>query len=101
MKYFADFEDYESMTRQWNGSDSVKDEEVICSTYNPGDYCGDAHCYFLRDGQLFEVHDSHCSCFGLEDFEPEKTSFGAVLMRKDLSDVERALITAAQAKEQQ
>ena len=39
----------------------------------------DGHSYFLlkdkESGKLFEVHGSHCSCYGFEgQFEPEAAS---------------------------
>jgi hypothetical protein len=36
--------------------------------YTYADYSGSAYGLFQRiDGSLFEVHGSHCSCYGLED----------------------------------
>ena len=40
--------------------------------------CDSSSYYLLRnkaDGKLYEVHGSHCSCYGFEgQFEPEETS---------------------------
>lgn len=40
--------------------------------------CDSSSFFLLREkstGDLYEVHGSHCSCFGFEDqFEPEKTT---------------------------
>ena len=40
--------------------------------------CDSSSYYLLRnkaDGELYEVHGSHCSCYGFEgQFEPEETS---------------------------
>lgn len=96
MKYSGDFKDYRSMIDQWSGADAITDDEVICADYDCLPYEGYAKCFFVRGGKLFEVHDSHCSCCGLKQWEPEETSFEAVLMRTDLSENERALIEAAQ-----
>lgn len=40
---------------------------VIAAEYENGNYEGDAFVLLEKNGQYFEVHGSHCSCFGLED----------------------------------
>lgn len=56
--------------------------EVIVASYTYEDYSGRAYVLFERDGKLFEVHGSHCSCYGLEDqWEPEQASRDALLHR--------------------
>lgn len=37
---------------------------VACYTYE--DYEGLSYVLLEKDGQLYEVHGSHCSCYGLE-----------------------------------
>jgi hypothetical protein len=82
MKYFELFTDYNSMIEQWNaGADAPTDEQVLFAYYSYEDYSGWAVCIFERDGILYEVHDSHCSCNGLENWNPEETSWGALAMR--------------------
>ncbi len=49
----------------------IKDEdlagaEILLASYGYGSYCGDAFVLFRKDGQLFEVNGSHCSCYGVE-----------------------------------
>lgn len=53
--------------------------EILFATYNYEDYYGSAFVLFCKDGVLYEVHGSHCSCYGLEDqWEPEETSLEAL-----------------------
>lgn len=55
---------------------------ILFATYSYQDYSGDAFVLFERDGKLFEVNGSHCSCYGLEgQFEPEETSVEALAHR--------------------
>lgn len=43
-----------------------------CETY---EYEADAFVLFEKDGKLYEVNGSHCSCSGLEgQWEPEETT---------------------------
>jgi hypothetical protein len=51
------------------------DLDVIFASYDGGGYDGDASVVFRRDGKLYEVHGSHCSCYGLEDqWDPEEAT---------------------------
>lgn len=55
-----------------NPSDEWNDVNFLFASYGQDNYSGDAFVLFERDGELFEVHGSHCSCYGLEDqFDPE------------------------------
>lgn len=42
-------------------------ENVIYADYDCPPYEGYAYVLFEQDGKLYEVHGSHCSCYGLED----------------------------------
>lgn len=65
--------------------------EVLLATYTYEDYSGDAFVLFLRDGKLYEVNGSHCSCYGLSEsnysgdtttqWQPEETTVAALWMR--------------------
>jgi len=58
------------------------EEEVLFAAYGGGGYDGTAHVLFTRDGKLYEVNGSHCSCFGLEDqWTPEETTWDAIKLR--------------------
>ena len=62
--------------------DFPTEEEIIFAAYGGGGYDGVALVVYERDGKLFEVNGSHCSCYGLEDqWSPEETSKGALEMR--------------------
>lgn len=53
---------------------------IIVAWYGQEDYEGSAFVLFRQDGKLYEVHGSHCSCYGLEDggWDPEETSIDAL-----------------------
>ena len=52
----------------------LKGAKILYASYEYGDYSGSAFVLFERKGKLYEVHGSHCSCYGLEgQWEPEKT----------------------------
>ncbi len=63
--------------------DVLKDVEILVAVYEPGDYEGYAWVLFMKDGKLYEVHASHCSCNHLEDqWDPEETSWEAIDKRR-------------------
>lgn len=54
---------------------SMKDYRVLFASYgsDSGGYGGEAWVLLEKGGELYEVHGSHCSCYGLEDqFSPER-----------------------------
>lgn len=53
--------------------------EILFASYTYEDYSGAATVIFRRGETLYEVHGSHCSCYGLEDqWEPEETTIEAL-----------------------
>lgn len=57
--------------------------EVHYADYRYENYSGYATVIFTKDGKLYEVNGSHCSCYGLEgQWEPEETSWKAIAMRE-------------------
>ena len=53
---------------------------ILLASYTYEDYSGSAYVLFERDGTLYEVVGSHCSCMGLEEqWEPEETSVAALV----------------------
>lgn len=59
----------------------------IYAQYEAAGYEGDSFVIFERNGKLYEVHGSHCSCYGLENcWEPTETSFQALMFRPYLPD---------------
>ena len=59
-----------------------KGVDILLASYGTPAYEGYAFVLFRRDGKLFEVNGSHCSCYGLEgQWNPEKTSVEALRFR--------------------
>jgi hypothetical protein len=52
---------------------------ILFAVYETPGYEGDAIVIGSRDGVLFEVHGSHCSCYGLEDQWDEETTDKEIL----------------------
>jgi hypothetical protein len=65
--------------------DVVDGLEVLIGYESVGDWGCDSSSFFLlrdKDGNLFEVHGSHCSCYGFEDqFTLEPTTIEALKFR--------------------
>lgn len=58
------------------------DQQFLVARYDQEYYEGQAFVLFRKDGKLYEVHGSHCSCNGLEDcWEPEETNWKTLAMR--------------------
>lgn len=97
MKYFLDFSDRDQMMHEFsdynyttNTHPTIEgfptDEEILFASYAPGFYCGGAVVLFGRDGKLFMVEASHCSCYGLEgQWDPNEVVPEQVL-RYELDD---------------
>lgn len=81
--YLGLFED--GFIDQWDLSNELKQEiaalNIIIAAYEYECYSGDAFVLYEKDGKLYEVNDSHCSCFGLQNWEPEETFKEALLKR--------------------
>jgi hypothetical protein len=61
---------------------------VLLASYGTPSYEGYAFVLFERDGKLYEVDGSHCSCYGLEgQWEPEETNVEALLHRLDKGEL--------------
>lgn len=61
-----------------------KDAEILLASYGTPSYEGYAFVLFRRDGKLWEVNGSHCSCYGLEgQWDPEEVSVEALRYRMD------------------
>ena len=85
MKYFG-FEDIDDLRQQFEiGEKDIKDEEVLVASYATPSYEGDAFILFRRDGKLYEVNGSHCSCYGLEgQWRPEEAAWEELAVRPSL-----------------
>lgn len=73
----------EDVVREFNLTEDVlRDCKILLAWYGYGDYDGAAFVLFDRDGKLYEVDGSHCSCYGLEgQWDPEETSVEALRHR--------------------
>lgn len=64
------------------GMKPIDGVDIRIAIYDRGHYEGSAIViYRSPSGQLYEVNESHCSCHGLEDWNPEKTTIAALRMR--------------------
>jgi hypothetical protein len=60
--------------------------EILFAVYETPDYEGYAFVLFAKDGVLYEVNGSHCSCYGLEgQWEPEKVNAQELVNRTGTS----------------
>lgn len=84
-QYFNDFEDKAHIAKSFEIPVSDLDDcEILFASYGGYYYDGNALVIFRgKDGNLYEVHGSHCSCYDLAgEWEPELTSFEALRHRK-------------------
>ena len=60
--------------------------EILYANYSSGCYEGCALVVFKKEGLLYEVNGSHCSCYGLENqWDPEITTKEALLARPEFN----------------
>lgn len=80
MNYFGMFSCKEDVVNNFAiDAKALKGAKILLAWYGDGDYCGSAFVLFKRGSKLYEVHGSHCSCYGLEgQWEPEETSVEAL-----------------------
>lgn len=94
-KYVGRWRDWDGMQSDWRGDPwdfrsssapvegMATDDEVIFAAYGGDSYEGLAIVVYERDGQLYKVNASHCSCYGLEgQWKPEETTWAALGIRK-------------------
>ena len=66
-------------------SNIVNDLEILIGYESVGSWGCDSSSFFLfrdKEGKLYEVHGSHCSCYGFEDqFDLEFTTIEALKFR--------------------
>lgn len=86
-KYLTEFKNADDVIEQYHApQDALKKAKVYLAWYGYGSYCGSSLVIFSKDGKLWEVNGSHCSCYGLEgQWQPEETSWEAIAKR-DYSD---------------
>lgn len=83
-EYLTNFSSKEDVLEQYCAPDNALDGVVVyLAWYGYGSYDGESLVIFEKDGKLYEVNGSHCSCNGLEgQWEPEETTWEALNMKK-------------------
>jgi hypothetical protein len=83
-EFLTNFSSVEDIIEQFDApKNALTDAKIYLAWYGYGDYCGYSLVVFEKDGKLWEVNGSHCSCSGLEgQWEPEETSWDALNMRE-------------------
>lgn len=82
-KYFNRWSSKEDVARDF-GIDvkELKSVEILYADYSYEDYSGSAFVLFRKGKKYYEVHGSHCSCYGLEEqWSPEETDIKALKHR--------------------
>lgn len=78
-KYIGIFSDKKSIVEEFALDEEQRkdfeDAEVLLAYYSYEDYFGEAFVLYRKNGNLFEVNGSHCSCYGLEyQWDPENVT---------------------------
>lgn len=61
--------------------------EILYAEYECPPYEGYAWVLFVKDGELYEVSGSHCSCMGLEgQWKPMRSNAKAILAYPNVSE---------------
>jgi len=81
--YLGRFENKQEIANEFEINISeLENCKIIFAAYTYEDYSGSALVLFMKDGKLYEVNGSHCSCNGLEgQWQPEETFLEALKMR--------------------
>lgn len=74
--YIDGFIDAEDILKQFEApADALLDANLLYAKYKYESYEGSAFILFTKDDKMWEVHGSHCSCYGLEgQWDPQETS---------------------------
>lgn len=65
-------------------SDDFSGIHVLLAYYEVDGYEGDAFVIYKKNGKLYEVNGSHCSCYGLErQWEPSEVTYEELIKRMD------------------
>lgn len=91
--FLGEFHGVEDIIKQFDiVASALEGCDVLFALYEFEDDGGSAFVLFERDGTLYEVNGSHCSCYGLEhQWEPEETSVAAIRMRRYSEEVWKQL----------
>ena len=75
--YYGDWDCREDILNDFGISSF--DGVVIQAYYEYADYTGYAYVIYYHEGRFYYVADSHCSCNGLEDWDPEELTLEMIL----------------------
>lgn len=70
MRWLNDKDKYEAAinSEEYKGN-------ILLASYETGNWEGEAFVLLEKEGKLYEINASHCSCYGLEDqWSPEETT---------------------------
>lgn len=82
--YLENFSNLNDVLREFQiDPKDLDNSNILLAVYTYEDYDGSAFVLFERNGILYEVNGSHCSCYGLEEnqWNPEETSVEALRHR--------------------
>lgn len=86
--YLNNWVDEKGMKDDFELTTELDGATVLLASYGTPSYEGYAFVLFEKDGKLFEVNGSHCSCYGLEgQWEPEETTKEALMARIEKGDL--------------
>lgn len=99
--YIENFKSQADIIKEYEAPANALDgAEVLLAWYGYGSYEGDSFVLFRKDGKLWEVNASHCSCYGLEGkWEPEETSIEALKKRRIYDGCDGAAEAAVRLKD--
>lgn len=82
--FIQEFKSVDDIIYQYQApADALNGATIYLAWYGYGDYEGSSLVVFEKDGKLYEVNGSHCSCYGLDgQWEPEETSWAALATRQ-------------------
>jgi len=80
LKGYTDDEIIKHLEFEYDADSTLLNYEIIIAYESVGDWGCDSSSFFLMrnklDGKFYEVHGSHCSCYGFEgQFEPQESSY--------------------------
>ncbi len=81
--YLGNFTNREDLMSNFEINDAhLEGCRILFAAYENESYEGYAMVVFSKDGKLYEVNGSHCSCNGLEgQWQPEETNLEALKLR--------------------
>jgi hypothetical protein len=88
------FSNFDGERWDWDSDKKVDREgvNILFASYGSANYEGSAWVMYEKDGELYEVNGSHCSCYGLEDqWSPEEVL---------LAEVENRLINGTMGEDE-